>query len=139
MMYFYHERDGFEAAEMGEIDPAQLQKMIFRLDRKKVLGSRILIAVLDGITPDNGVGVEIGLAYEDKYHEHANPVSASRILVGLKTDPRAFLPGCEINPMISGGLEHITRSTDELITLLGPLCIEQEWYRDRQYARSFRI
>ena len=80
---------------------------IFRIDREAVLDSDILIAVLDGQVPDEGVAIEMGIA-----HENDIPI------IGLKTDRRIFAESEPLNAMIWGVMSEYTESIDEFFDIV---------------------
>ena len=109
---FLPQRDGHEMAGMGDdATPEQLAEMrrsVFTLDSSEVIAADRVLAVLDGRVPDEGVCVEIGIAWATR---NADPSRANRRVVGLKTDARAWLPGDDLNPMVGEALDRLF--TDE--------------------------
>jgi nucleoside 2-deoxyribosyltransferase len=102
---FLPQRDGFESLDSLRDQPGidseeDLKREIFRIDRDAVHDSEIVVAVLDGQVPDEGVAVELGIA-----HEQDTPI------VGLKTDSR----NTELNAMILGPIEEIVETPAELV------------------------
>ena len=81
---------------------ARSSKMIFDADIDAINGSDILLIVLDGRTIDEGAAMELGFAY-----------SKGKRCIGYSTDPRCLLPQGQ-NPMITGCLEKIVHSVEEL-------------------------
>lgn len=109
---FLPQRDGIENleayAEQEEVDGMDDVMMeIFRIDREAVLEADVLTAVLDGQVPDEGVAIEMGIAYE-----HDIPI------VGLKTDRRIFAENEPLNAMLWGVMSDYTESTDEFFELV---------------------
>lgn len=106
---FLPQRDGFESmdAVFDESDvetEADALQSIFEKDRDEVLNADLLIAVLDGQVPDEGVAVEMGIA-----HENDVPV------LGLKTGRRIFAEGEPLNAMLFGILDDTCEDVDEFV------------------------
>ena len=76
-------------------------KKIFEKDRYEVLHADICFALLDGRAPDEGVCVELGLAYANE-----------KRCYGFKTDARSVELDMDLNPMISGCLTKLFYNTD---------------------------
>jgi nucleoside 2-deoxyribosyltransferase len=101
---FLPQRDGFESrddlrAQSGIDSEEDVRREIFRIDSAAVRDSSVVVAVLDGQVPDEGVAVEMGIAHE-----------TDRPIVGLKTDRR----NPELNAMVFGTLEQMVDSPDRL-------------------------
>lgn len=111
---FLPQRDGIENLSIGQsITKDEKRKLMFDLDRDKILESDVFLFVLDGRVPDDGACVELGIAYADKYINKKNTE-----IVGIHTDSHAaFLEG-RLNPMISMAFDKIFRNTEELIECL---------------------
>lgn len=103
---FLPQRDGFEMAEIeasaGAAGADDLRRKVFQLDSSEVIAADLVLAVLDGRVPDEGVCVEVGIAWAIRT---ADPSRAKRRIVGLKTDARSWLPNDTLNPMISEALD----------------------------------
>ncbi len=113
---FLPQRDGFE---MAEADPAaapehaiEMRRKVFQLDSAEVIAADLVLAVLDGRVPDEGVCVEIGIAWATRT---ADPSRSGRRIVGLKTDARTWLPNDALNPMVGEALDQLF--TDEAALL----------------------
>lgn len=109
---FLPQRDGIENleayAEQEDLDGMEEVMMeIFRIDRDAVLASDVLIAILDGQVPDEGVAIEMGIA-----HENDLPI------IALKTDRRVFAENEPLNAMIWGVLSEYTESIEEFFDLV---------------------
>ena len=109
---FLPQRDGIENldkyAEQENLESMEeVMEEIFRIDRDAVLDSDILIAVLDGQVPDEGVAIEMGMA-----HENDIPI------IGLKTDRRIFAESEPLNAMIWGVMSEYTESIDEFFDIV---------------------
>lgn len=109
---FLPQRDGIENldayAEQEDVDGMEdVMTEIFRIDRDAVLDSDILIAILDGQVPDEGVAIEMGIAYENDIP-----------IIGLKTDRRIFAENEPLNAMIWGVMSAYTESIDEFFDLV---------------------
>lgn len=107
---FLPQRDGLEGidslirTEPDVADPADAMQKIFELDYGEVRNADVVTALLDGQIPDEGVAVEIGLAYA-----HDVPV------VGLKTDIRVHAQDEPLKAMVFAVLEELTESPDALV------------------------
>ncbi len=103
---FLPQRDGFE---MAGVDPddgnavAAMRRRVFDLDTSEIMAADLVLAVLDGRVPDEGVAFEIGLAWALRFTRDAG---GPRI-VGLRTDARSWLPGDPVNPMLGEALDHL--------------------------------
>lgn len=115
---FLPQRDGYE----GPRDPKvigrpEVARRIFELDKSQVLGCDVLLCILDGRVPDEGMAVEIGLAHADRLHR-----SRHRVLIGLSTD---FLRGgAALNAMLVGALDEIFDDEAALLERLGDIIRE---------------
>jgi nucleoside 2-deoxyribosyltransferase len=102
------QRDGIEAG--AETMTKATAQAIFDLDRDNVLGCDVLLCMLDGRVPDEGMAVELGLAYADRIHHKPH-----RRLIGYSTDQRHH---SGLNAMLEGALDEIhddeTALLDEL-------------------------
>lgn len=105
---FLPQRDGMETTDLEERDDIntkeEMMSAIFELDQTQVGNADVLTAVLDGRTVDEGVALEIGLAY-------AWGIPA----VGLRTDRRSFALAEPVNAMIWGACEEIVESPGQLV------------------------
>ena len=93
----------------------ELRRVIFELDRDKILETDIFLFVLDGRVPDEGACVELGIAYGQKHL-----LERDKLLVGLQTDMRgafAFL-GIKLNPIVQGAFDYITDNESDLMATL---------------------
>ncbi len=88
---FLPQRDGYLAVELEGLTEAEKTEKIFTKDRDEVLKADILFAVLDGRVPDEGVCVELGIAY-----------ASGKRCYGIKNDARSVELDMDINPMITG-------------------------------------
>ena len=115
-MSFFPQRDGLESDQTLEtMGPEAWSQAIFDLDRDRVFGSDVFLCILDGRVPDEGLALEIGLAYADRHH--ANP---ERHLIGYSTDWRVFSPA-GINAMLFGALDEIVRDEVGLLARLAEI------------------
>jgi Nucleoside 2-deoxyribosyltransferase len=112
---FAPQRDGLEFAKLDGEAPMTRARRIFDLDRSMVLAAQIVVAVLDGRVPDEGVCVEVGLA-------RAATGDSGKTIVGLKTDLRSWMGrGGDVNPMVWGALDELLTSTADLVKFLRKL------------------
>lgn len=111
---FLPQRDGMEADEFfeqsGVDDMEDVMEMIFELDRDAIYDADVMTAVLDGQVPDEGVALEMGLAYE-------NDVP----IVGMKTDRRCFSPDEPLNAMLWGAMDVYVETPEELVEAVNDL------------------
>lgn len=98
---FLPQRDGFLASELSGLTEEEKTKKIFEKDRDELLHADICFALLDGRAPDEGVCVELGIAYANQ-----------KRCYGFKTDARSIELDMDLNPMISGCLTKLFYSTD---------------------------
>jgi nucleoside 2-deoxyribosyltransferase len=100
------QRDGGLMSEMVnkgvESDVAACR--VFKRDMDAILQAQYLVAILDGRAIDEGVAFEIGIAFS---HE--------KRCIGLQTDSRR-LASWGNNPMITGALELVFHSVDDLVS-----------------------
>jgi nucleoside 2-deoxyribosyltransferase len=115
---FLPQRDGFEkqGSQHATLTVEQVAREIFALDKSEVYRSDVLLAVLDGRVPDEGVALELGLAHADRERR-----GVDRHLVGLLTDWRSAFPNEPLNAMLSGALDELFTDVDALLTRLGDL------------------
>ncbi len=111
---FLPQRDGIEIDELYEQPEVEniedVMDEIFRIDRDAIYDSDVLTAVLDGQVPDEGMALEMGIAYETDV-----PV------IGLKTDRRSFSPDEPINAMLWGVMDEMVETPDELLAAVNDL------------------
>ena len=98
---FLPQRDGLLAVEMEGKTEEEKSRMIFEKDVSEVLKADILFMVLDGLAPDEGACVELGIAYAN-----------GKRCYGVKTDSRSVQIDLDINPMISGCLVELFEDYD---------------------------
>ncbi len=71
------------------------------MDRDEILKSDILIMNLDGIVPDEGACVELGITY-----------ASGKRCYGIKSDARSSGLDLDINPMLAGCFIKLFRNPD---------------------------
>ena len=98
---FLPQRDGFLAPELEGLTEEEKTKKIFDKDCKELLAADIFFGILDGRAPDEGVCVELGMAY-----------SNNKRCYGFKTDARAVEKDMDLNPMITGCMVKIFYNLD---------------------------
>ncbi len=103
------QRDGGLMSEMVKAGvPSDIAACrVFRRDMDAIRQADYLIAILDGRAIDEGVAFELGIAF-----------SHGKRCVGLQTDSRR-LASWGNNPMITGALETVFHSPDDLIAWMG--------------------
>ena len=108
---FLPQRDGYELGSetAGTKDEAQA---IFDLDKHKVRACDVLLCILDGRVPDEGMAVELGLGYADRIHH-----KPGRRLIGYSTQGR-HLGGTGFNAMLTGALDEIHHDEATLLKRL---------------------
>jgi nucleoside 2-deoxyribosyltransferase len=110
---FLPQRDGLEFARLAGQAESKRNRRIFELDIAAVESAKVLVAILDGRVPDEGVCVELGTAAE-----HRKRSRGDTLIVGLKTDERAWARDGEMNPMVAGTLDRVFATEDELLAFL---------------------
>jgi nucleoside 2-deoxyribosyltransferase len=110
---FLPQREGLELVpKLKEAGAETIAQTIFGLDWSKVRECDVLLCILDGRVPDEGVAVEIGLGYADRVHHKPH-----RHLIGYATqDFHVFGEG--LNPMLAGALDEIHSDEDSLLERL---------------------
>jgi len=108
------QRDGGLMSELLNygVPPKIAARRVFNLDMDAIQRSDYIIAILDGRAIDEGVAFELGIAF-----------AQSKRCIGLQTDCRR-LAAWGNNPMISGALEIIFASVNELISWITSEVIE---------------
>lgn len=108
MDVYLPQRDGGLMSDMVRdgVAPHVAACRVFRRDLDAIHDCDVLIAILDGQTIDEGVAFELGIAF-----------AHSKRCVGLQTDSRR-LAAWGNNPMITGALEAVFASIDELVNWL---------------------
>ena len=112
---FLPQRDGAERDRppYDTMAPEERRRVMFELDRSRILDSDVFLFVLDGRVPDEGACVELGIAYCQKYLQ-----KGEKLLVGLHTDARAAFIGGRLNPMVRVPLDYIVDDEETLLRLL---------------------
>jgi nucleoside 2-deoxyribosyltransferase len=111
LQVFMPQRDAAEARATQ--DPGRRQRAIFELDRDQSLRADVVLAVLDGRVPDEGVCFELGVAYAQRLL-----TGTPKLLVGLLTDSRIAFADSRLNLMLMEALDHLVGSEEELLELL---------------------
>lgn len=98
---FLPQRDGFLATELEGLTDEEKMHKIFNKDLEEVLKADVVFAVLDGRAPDEGVCVELGIAYAN-----------DKRIYGFKSDSRSVELDLDLNPMINGLLDKLFYNLD---------------------------
>jgi nucleoside 2-deoxyribosyltransferase len=100
------QRDGGLMIEMvaGGVEADIAACRVFKRDMDAIRQADYLVAILDGRAIDEGVAFELGVAF-----------SHAKRCVGLQTDSRR-LASWGNNPMITGALERVYHSVDDLLS-----------------------
>ena len=108
---FVPHRDGLIANESIKQGNAResIRSDVFHNDVKAIEESDIILAILNGRVPDEGVCIELGMAH-----------AKGKQCIGYLTDIRT-LDEYGVNPMIEGCLQKIVKSDDELIEVFKTL------------------
>jgi len=103
------QRDGGLMSEMVKdgVESHVAACRVFKRDMDAILQADYLIAILDGRAIDEGVAFELGVAF-----------SHAKRCVGLQTDSRR-LASWGNNPMITGALEIVFHSVEDLLSWIG--------------------
>lgn len=113
---FLPQRDGVEDDQMLAEQGSEIwSQAIFEVDRDAVFECDVLLCILDGRVPDEGMAVELGLAYADRIHNKPH-----RRLFGFSTDRRIFSVA-GINAMLAGALDEVHHSEASLLRRLQEL------------------
>lgn len=124
---FLPQRDGDSVNQepIISLPSEERARVIFELDKKRLLETDIFLYILDGRVPDEGAAVALGMAYMHKEHTERDLK-----LIGLQTDKRAAFMGEKLNPMIFSALDDIFHDEEALLTYLSA---EDMW---SDYLRS---
>lgn len=87
---------------------AEVYRTVYQRDIGEIRRCDVLLAVMDGRTPDEGVCIEVGFAK-----------ALGKRIIGLKTDVRVALPWGN-NPMVDGCVDQWAKTSSEVLELLGP-------------------
>lgn len=98
---FLPQRDGFEAVTLKDKTEEEISELIFKKDTEEIEKADILFAVLDGRVPDEGMCVEIGIAY-----------AKGKRCYGIRDDIRSIEIDMDLNPMIVGCFDKIFYDID---------------------------
>jgi nucleoside 2-deoxyribosyltransferase len=109
------QRDGAEkdAPAYNAMTPEERGRAIFHLDKEHIFACDIFLVLLDGRIPDEGVCVELGLAYCQRELQ-----SKKKALIGLQTNNRAAFSGSHLNPMIRVPLDYLAFDEETLLHIL---------------------
>lgn len=101
-------RDGHlvEADIARGLEHAEVYRAVYQRDIDEIRRCDVLLAVLDGRTPDEGVCIEIGFAKALGKH-----------IIGLKTDVRVVLPWGN-NPMVDGCVDCWAKTYNDILEML---------------------
>jgi nucleoside 2-deoxyribosyltransferase len=125
------QRDGGLMSEMVSIGiPSDIAAChVFQRDMEAIKKADYLIAILDGRAIDEGVAFELGIAY-----------SQAKRCVGLQTDSRRLAMWGN-NPMITGALESVFISVDDLIEWIKTSIAMNQLTpkEDHQLTTAFRL
>jgi len=102
---YYPHRDGVRMAQLVErgAEPSHAAQEVWRCDFAELSACRVIVAILDGRVPDEGVCVEIGLAR-----------GLGKVVVGVSTDSRGCFPW-GANPMITSCLDCLCKDLALLV------------------------
>jgi nucleoside 2-deoxyribosyltransferase len=84
----------------------KVYRAVYQRDIDEIRRCDVLLAVLDGRTPDEGVCIEMGFAK-----------ALGKYIIGLKTDVRVALPWGN-NPMVDGCVDRWAKSANDIVQLL---------------------
>ena len=98
---FLPQRDGYLAPDLEGLTEEEKIAKIFAKDYEEVTKADIFFGILDGRAPDEGVCVELGIAY-----------SQGKRCYGFKTDARTVESDMNLNPMIIGCLDKLFFNMD---------------------------
>lgn len=98
---FLPQRDGYLAPDLEGLSEEEKNTKIFNKDYEEVMKADIFFGLLDGRVPDEGLTVELGIAYAN-----------NKRCYGFKTDSRSIEIDLNLNPMISGCLTKLFYNLD---------------------------
>ena len=98
---FLPQRDGLNPDILKGKSDEEIIEIIFENDVEEINKADILFAVLDGAVPDEGMCVEIGIAY-----------ASGKRCYGIRNDLRVSEHGFDLNLMIAGCFDKIFKDTD---------------------------
>jgi nucleoside 2-deoxyribosyltransferase len=109
---FLPQRDGVELSEdfLKDKSEKEICTEIFNIDRRMILEADIVLFILDGRVPDEGLGVELGIAYENKFLR-----GREKLLIGYSTDMRVFADIFKLNAMLFGALDDLVSHDKDLL------------------------
>ena len=108
---FLPQRDGFEFVELEGLSEEEKNQKIFQFDALQISKADIILAILDGRIPDEGMCIELGISWQQKKDK-------SKLIIGLRTDARAFFLDGAINPMVAGVFDKLFTSEAVLLNFL---------------------
>ena len=98
---FLPQRDGYLAPDLAGLTEEQKITKIFDKDYEEVMKADIFFGIFDGRVPDEGVCIELGIAYAN-----------NKRCYGFKTDARTIEYDMNLNPMIAGCLSKLFYDMD---------------------------
>ncbi len=108
---FLPQRDGININKAPYVDMSRDDKRraVFEKSRDLLIACDSFVIVLDGQRPDEGLCLELGLAYA-----HRLITGCKRLIIGLQTDGSFFL-GAKLNPSVQMCLDSIVDKQEALI------------------------
>ena len=116
---FLAQRDGVEDDALADTSDRDWAQAIFENDRDAVFECDVLVCVLNGRVPDEGMALEMGLGYANRLHN-----KPGRKLIGFSTDRRIFTKA-GINAMLSGALDELYNEEASLLGRLAEILADQ--------------
>jgi len=96
----------------GKDTKKDIRRELFNKDVEAIRGSDVILCLMDGRVPDEGMCVELGIAY-----------ALSKVCLGFTTDARAMDKNGDNNIMLDGCLRSIYSSEAKLLKALEKLKI----------------
>lgn len=112
---FMPQRDAIEFSkpDFQRLPPLLQSRAIFESDKNQIYGCDVFLFCLDGRVPDEGASVELGLAYA-----HREFSVREKLIIGLHTDIRVAEASKRLNAMITGGIDELFSTREELLGYL---------------------
>jgi nucleoside 2-deoxyribosyltransferase len=103
----------FAAPLFSEAERAFNEELTARIE---ALGYDVFLPQRDGRVPDEGVALELGLAYADRERR-----GVDRRIIGLMTDWRSAFANEPLNAMLFGALDEVHTTVDGALSRLAEL------------------
>jgi nucleoside 2-deoxyribosyltransferase len=124
-IYVPHRDGHLVEADIGRgLDKAEVYRAVFKKDIDEIRECDVVLAVLDGRAPDEGVCIEIGFAK-----------ALGKRIIGFKTDVRVALPWGN-NPMVDGCVDRWAKTPNEVLEALTAFRVRTDSTADNVPGRA---